>query len=326
MDNIDPDVITLPAEGIFRIAVPVPLPLKYLYSYVISVGSQYLVLDLGMDTPQARQTWISVSHHLGLRPGKVTSVFITHFHPDHVGLAQFAAELWDMPIFMWEEEIRTAYNVFGDDSRSLKPFFEFHGVPSDMATYLDQEQFLAKSAVRLPIHPRIQPLEPLTTWGPFELLTQPGHTDHQLLLYWPDRRILFTGDQILARITPNISFWPDSDPDPLSSYLHSLQLLKQLPVAVGLPAHEAIIPDLPGRISEIMRHHDERAQHILDMLDTPHTAFAVAKRLFTRPLTQFQWRFAVSETLAHLEYLRRRQVLTFNEHHDKGYYRAAKSS
>ncbi len=317
---MSPDVITQPAEGIFRIAIPVPLPLKYLYSYVISMDSQYLILDLGMDTPEARQTWMNVSKHLGLAPGRVSSVFITHFHPDHVGLAQFAADLWDAPLFMWGQEIDTVYQIFGNSSRNLVPFLEFHGMPHDLATYVDQEQFFTKSVVRLPAQPPIQPLDPLTTWGPLQLLDQPGHTDHQLLLYWPERELLFTGDQILARITPNISLWPNTDPDPLASYLQSLRYLHQLPVKMGLPAHEAIIPDVPGRITEIIHHHDDRAQRILDLINEPHTAFEVAQKLFTRPLTQFQWRFAVSETLAHLEYLRRRQLVTFRETNHKGFY------
>ena len=324
MSNINPDDITEPISGVFRIPIPVPLPLKYLYSYAIALNQDYLVLDLGMDTPQARDAWMKATQHLGLEHGRVRAVFLTHFHPDHVGLADFAADLWQAPLFMWKQELETVYRLFDESPKSLMTFFSLHGMPQDMAEYLDQERFFTQAVVHLPVNPRIQPLDPLTTWGPFQLLDQAGHTDHQLLLYWPERQLLFTGDQVLARITPNISFWPDTDPDPLASYLESLRKLQMLPVRLGLPAHEGVINDVGGRIDELIKHHNERAGRILDLLSVPRTAFETAQHLFKRDLTRSQWRFALSETLAHLEYLRVRNLATFYEVQGIGRYQAVR--
>lgn len=324
MDNTNMEQIMEPVEGVFRIPIPVPLPLKYLYSYAITLGSEYLILDLGMDTEEAQQAWKNASQYLGLKPGRVKAVFITHFHPDHVGLAQFASQSWDTPIFMWEKELQTVYQVFDQSPAPLTPFFTYHGMPGDLAEYLDQERWLTRWVVKLPHNPPIQPLDPAQTWGPFQLLDQAGHTDHQLLLYWPERKLLFTGDQVLSRITPNISYWPDADPDPLASYLQSLQQLNALPVSLGLAAHEALIEDVPQRIQELLAHHEDRARRIVELLTTPQTAFEVAQHLFTRPLTRFQWRFAVSETLAHLEYLRRRHQIMFEDAKTHGLYLAVR--
>ena len=137
-----------------------------------------------------------------------------------------------------------------------------------------------------------------------KIFQQSGHTDHQAVIYDQAREVLFCGDQILSRITPNVSLWPNADPNPLASYLASLKSLKHIKVAQGLPAHEHLIDDLDARIDAIVAHHFERSEEILHLLDQPQTGYQVAQRLFKRPLNRYQMRFALSETLAHLEYLR----------------------
>jgi glyoxylase-like metal-dependent hydrolase (beta-lactamase superfamily II) len=257
-----------------------------------------------MDTEEARGVWQSVSQYLGLKPGTVTAVVITHFHPDHVGLAGYAQALWDCPVMMLEEERQTVYALFDGNPPLLHDFFVHNGLPADDAEFLDQERWLTQSVVHLPENPRIMGLHTDSRLGDYQILEQKGHTDHQLLLYLPDRKILLTGDQVLSRITPNISFWPGSDPNPLGSYLQSLQQLQALPVTLGLPAHESLIPDVAGRIEALISHHRERTQQVLEILAAPHDAYTLSQKLFHRPLTRSQWRFALSESLAHLEFLR----------------------
>ncbi len=298
------DTVSEPTPGIFRIAIPVPLPLKFVYSYVLPLGSGFLVVDLGMDTEEARSTWEAVSRHLGLKPGTVSAVVITHFHPDHVGLAGFAAALWDCPIMMLEEERETVYALFDREAPALRDFFMENGLPAEHADFLDQERWLTQSVVHLPKDRPIMGLTTASPLGPYQLLEQKGHTDHQLLLYLPEQQILLTGDQVLSRITPNISFWPDADINPLASYIQSLQALQRLPVALGLPAHEALIEDVSGRIDALLLHHRERTGEVLQLLSRPLDAYTLSQQLFHRPLTLSQWRFALSETLAHLEFLR----------------------
>lgn len=306
MGSTLPPMITEPEEGIFRVAIPVPLPLRFVYSYVITLPQGVLVVDLGMDTPEARDVWQRASETLGLRPGRVWGIVITHFHPDHIGLSSFAQALWECPVMMLEEEKDTAYQVF-TEHLSFSSFFTQHGLPATDVHVLDEERTWAQG-VKLPAV--IQGLHANTYLGDLQVIEQKGHTDHQLVLYWPSRELLFTGDQVLDRITPNISFWPDADPDPLASYLTSLKTLQTLPVKLALPAHEALIVALSDRIDEIVAHHHERAQQVLTRISQPHTAYEVAQSLFRRPLTPSQWRFALSETLAHLEYLRLRGQVT----------------
>src|SRR5690606_13925734 len=76
-----------------------------------------------------------------------------------------------------------------------------------------------------------------------------------------------------------------------------------------LPAHEFNITDIKKRVAEISAHHKERLDEMMRCVDRGgSTAYDVASRVqwTTGKLADFEpWmqRAAVTETLAHLEYL-----------------------
>ncbi|KPC97497.1 hypothetical protein LR69_04307 [Geobacillus sp. BCO2] len=73
---------------------------------------------------------------------------------------------------------------------------------------------------------------------------------------------------------------------------------------VALPAHGAVIRQFRERIGDLFRHHEQRLQKMKALAGAGRTAYEVAHCVFGhKPLTAHQWRFAVAETLAHLEYL-----------------------
>ncbi len=300
--------ITEPVKGIFRIPIPVPLPLKFVYAYAVMDPQGIWIIDLGMDVPEARQAWASADQALGLSARGVAGVIVTHYHPDHIGLAQFAYDLWHAPVHLLEGEIAIARRIFEDSPTAIDmaTFLQKNGAPAEEVLFLKREENARRTIVHLPTElvaledgQRI-PLSDTT----LQIIQQSGHTDHQAVIYDEARQVLFCGDQILSRITPNISLWPDSDPNPLASYLSSLNRLKEYPIRMGLPAHEHLIDDLNARIDAIIAHHYERGDEVEQLLDEPQTGYQVARRLFKRPLNPYQMRFALSETLAHLEYLR----------------------
>lgn len=301
--------ITVPLRKVYRIPISVPLPLKYTYAYALDSSEGWVLIDLGMDVPEARLDWQKAAEELHIAPGSVNRILITHYHPDHLGLAGWAEDHFKAPISLLQPEMDAAQRIFGSESDPalLEVFLERHGMPRDVAQISQEERQAMVKTVVLP--QSVVPLFPnQELWfGDTHLLVlwQRGHTDHQALFYMPDHHVLFTGDQILSRITPNVSVWPDSDPNPLQAYLQSLDSLLALPIKLGLPAHEAVLDNTHDRIQEIVAHHHERSEALLAILrDGPRTAYQAAQRLFSRPLPAYQMRFALSETLAHLEYLR----------------------
>ena len=63
-----------------------------------------------------------------------------------------------------------------------------------------------------------------------ELIATPGHTPGNSMFWIEDKKIMFTGDNILFDITPNIVS-SDEVTDSLGSYLKSLDKSKKYSVA-----------------------------------------------------------------------------------------------
>jgi glyoxylase-like metal-dependent hydrolase (beta-lactamase superfamily II) len=135
-------------------------------------------------------------------------------------------------------------------------------------------------------------------------LHTPGHSDYHFVLHDERRRLLFAGDHLLLEITPNIGLWTYTAPRPLRRYLDSIASLRDLDVDLVFPGHGPLFHDLEGRVDELLAHHEERLSVMLAALDgKPATPFEVARRVFPEDLTDHQLRFALAETLAHLEHL-----------------------
>ncbi|WP_244085680.1 MBL fold metallo-hydrolase [Desulforhabdus sp. TSK] len=130
----------------------------------------------------------------------------------------------------------------------------------------------------------------------------PGHTVGHTCIFERRSGLLFSGDHVLETIASNIPAHPANPlPDPLHSYLASLEELRSLKVSNTLPAHGNAIEDLPRRIQEILAHHEERKQRVLDALASgPANAYAVSSIIFGSDLDLMDEWLAFLETLAHL--------------------------
>ena len=127
---------------------------------------------------------------------------------------------------------------------------------------------------------------------------------------------------MLSKITPNIGLWPSTEAQPLARYLASLRQLKMLDVRLALPGHGPLISNWRGRLSELEAHHQTRLEHMLDAVGTGATALEVSRTVFNfDSFSQHEVRFAVAETLAHLEHLVMLKQLTYVEENVRIYRR-----
>ena len=138
----------------------------------------------------------------------------------------------------------------------------------------------------------------------------PGHAPEHMCLFDEDKRLLYSGDHVLPRITSHVSLHTYQKGDPLRDYLRSLDRLKGLQVDAVLPAHEHVFHDLDGRITELKLHHRRRCREIMNTIMLKEKAvFQISAEVSwdSKPWPQmYFWskRMAAAETLAHLVYLK----------------------
>ncbi|CAN5571299.1 MBL fold metallo-hydrolase [soil metagenome] len=296
-------------DDVFQLKLPVPFPLRFVSSYLVPGDRGWTVIDPGFDYPEARDVWELRASEIGLDlDGGIEKVVVTHLHPDHIGLARWLHERSDAPVLMLEGEIENAREVWNPNRGNGEEFVRFlirNGMDEGIARPTAETTDLG---VRIPdeIHP-IQPGDSMTIGdGHFRVIHTPGHSDHHFMLHDEGRSVLVAGDHLLLKITPNIGVWPYTKPRPLERYMDSLEDLRVLFEAeTVLPGHGPIFHDMGGRIGELLAHHEERLDemHAAFSDGEPETPFDIARRVFPDGLSPHQLRFALAETLAHLELL-----------------------
>jgi glyoxylase-like metal-dependent hydrolase (beta-lactamase superfamily II) len=293
-------------EGVYQLKLPVPFPLKFIASYLIEGRDGWTLIDPGFDYPPARETWESRATEVGLSlDHDVERIVVTHLHPDHIGLARWLEERSGAPVWMLEGEIENARHVW-DPARGTEGFVRFlvrNGMDAGTA---EATAGTTRLGVRLP--ERLTPLQPKEVIelgdGEARVVHTPGHSDFHFVLHDERRRLLFAGDHLLLHITPNIGLWTYTAPRPLERYVASLRGLRGLGVDLIFPGHGPLFHDLDGRIDELLWHHEERLSVMHSAFDGRSASpFEIARRVFPEDLSDHQLRFALAETLAHLEHL-----------------------
>ena len=280
-------------------------------AYLIEGSSGYALVDAGLHTADAESVLRAALAEAGISVEDVRRVFVNHLHPDHIGMAG-TLERAGAEVVMHAPEIANARRMWSRDHSMIDEtyaWFERHGMPEDVDQGM-REAWLAMGQ-RVDEVARIRGTtdgDVLDLGGRRERVAwTPGHTDYHAVLVDEAERVLFSGDHVLPRITSNVGLYPYSRDDPLGDFLGALRAVRSLPVTRVLPAHGDPFDDLPGRVDQILAHHDDRLRATLDAVgDAERAAYAVCRTLFPVLRSAHEERFALAETLAHLRYLERR--------------------
>jgi glyoxylase-like metal-dependent hydrolase (beta-lactamase superfamily II) len=298
--------------------------LPYVLPYAISSNGDVLLVDNGWNTDVAHEALEDGLGQHGLAVKDVTKLALTHVHPDHFGLTGRVKEESGCEVLMHAREaefIDSRYIHPDQLVNEMRGFMHRHGVPMDSSGDMARGSMgmLDKVSVSSP-DTVLQGGEHIKVGDfDFEVVWTPGHAPGHICLYEPNRKILLTGDHILPTITPNVGKHAQSADNPLGDYMRSLKIVEELDVEYVLPAHEFDIKELKKRVAEIRAHHEERLDEMVRCVgDSGATAYEVASRVVwtTGKLADFEpWmqRAAVSETLAHLEYLQELGRITQHE-------------
>jgi len=289
------------------VTIDLPFRLNHVNCFIAKGENGWTIIDSGLHNPAAETRWKPL-----LANHEITEIIITHYHPDHYGFAGRLQDLTGAKVSMTETDKQTALRIWGEGfSQSLRENYYKCGIPKDVADAMAENE--AGFIPRVTPHPRVDRYlqegdKILFGKYEYEVLEAPGHSDGLICLYNREKRVLFSTDHILPKITPNISYHFHGDKNPLEAFLESLQKFKRLEAEYVIPSHGKPFINANERIDEIIDHHNERLSKLVDIIRFPSTVYDGCQKLFGRNFTTHEMRFAIGETIAHLEYLVNKRV------------------
>jgi glyoxylase-like metal-dependent hydrolase (beta-lactamase superfamily II) len=301
------------APGVQWFRLPLPYRLDHVNIYLIDNGEGWTVLDTGLGTDACRTAWETLLNG-PLRGQRLTSMVVTHYHPDHVGLAGWLGKQLNLPLSMPRPEylyslaLQYAPADLGHDMH--RPFYRRHGLSGDITELVlgrGHEYLRRTSGVPATYH-RIKNGDLLGAGSrEFQIITGGGHSLEQAMLYRPEESLFFAADQVIARISPNVSVHAmEPDLDALGIYLQSLKGLRDTisDSVLVLPGHGLPFYGLHQRIKELTEHHAQRCDVIEAAIgQKPRSVAELVPHVFHRVLDEHQTSFAFGEVLAHVNHM-----------------------
>lgn len=299
------------APGVSWARIPLPLDLNHINVWLIETDEGCVVVDTGMVASMGKDAWAAIEREcfskLPLR-----AVFVTHIHPDHIGLAAWLQERHGVPVLMSQRTHELARRILGGEGMpqlaAIQAFFGSHGLTdATLIPALFSPDRLARMASGVPRVERFIADAEVIRWGAGEwtALETNGHAEGHLCLSNLALRVLISGDQVLPTISSNISFlFGGRDPNPLDSYLSSLQRLRASAAdTLVLPSHGVPFYGLRQRIDDLTGHHSQQLEKLAAICRQPTVAADLLPLMFRRELSGMHLFLAMGEALAHLEYL-----------------------
>lgn len=324
----DPGKTVEVAPGVVWIRMPLPMILNHINLWGIQDDDGWAVVDTGMRTEETLGAWRSIfANAQEQRP--LTRVFVTHMHPDHIGMAgwltrKFNCRLWmtrleylncrvlvadtgreapdDGVLFYkragWDDSSIEAYRArFGNFGKRI------HALPDSYRRMVDGEQIKIGKNV-------------------WTVVVGTGHSPEHACLYSPDLKLLISGDQVLPRISSNVSVHPtEPDANPMRDWLESLEKIKRLVPddVLVLPSHNDCFRGLHARLDYLIQSQLRILNRLRQSLRERKRAIDVFGALFARainPQDSSLLAMATGEGLACINYLVHRGEVRrdFDEH------------
>jgi glyoxylase-like metal-dependent hydrolase (beta-lactamase superfamily II) len=301
--------------GITRVPQPIGINgIESVNVYVLADGDTVTLVDCGVWRADGHDDGLPVLER-GLRAAgyelrDVSRIVVTHAHIDHYGLAGRLMELTGADLWMHamtdldaekyrhpETAMARQRDTYADHGLTDP---ELGSVAGALAVWLPYLYSVVEASRRLRGGERIP-----IGGRDWEVIHTPGHSYGHLCLYSPDAEVVFSGDHLLPGVTPPVTFERGFDADPLRSYLASLTEIADRDPGLVLPGHGRPFGDCARRIDAITRRKMRQLETIRAAIaERPRSVTEIADELFAGAVLRFQRRFALSETLAHIAYLR----------------------
>ncbi|UVE16106.1 MBL fold metallo-hydrolase [Pseudomonas sp. LS44] len=313
------------APGVLWLRMPLPLTLDHINLWAVRDGEGWAIFDTGMHTTQTEEAWrtlFAVGAPLGEHGP--TRVFATHMHPDHIGMAGWLTRTYACELWMTRTEYLNCRVLVADTGRQAPPegvrFYQRAGWTAEQIEhYRARFGGYGKKVSPLPeSYQRLRDGQRLTIGAhQWQVVVGSGHSPEHACFYCPELNVLISGDQVLPRISSNVSVHPtEPAADPMGEWMYSLDKLKaELPADVlVLPAHGEPFRSLHDRLDHLKNGHLRALDRLRELLaEGPKRAVDVFSVLFAAGIDNELLPLATGESLANLNYLVQRGEVTASE-------------
>jgi glyoxylase-like metal-dependent hydrolase (beta-lactamase superfamily II) len=303
------------ADGVWSIPVPIPdNPMRFTLTYLLRSSDAAVVIDPGWDSNQGWDHLVEGLKQADVGVNELTGIIVTHYHSDHLGMADRLRDRSGAWVALGAQELRRVAADEDAEQVQVRDFRELTawGVPESRLSevglnfpQIEQLRNLAAPDLRLDDGQRVR-------LGDVELevVTTPGHSPGHVCLVDAAHGLIFSGDHVLPRITPNISLELPGLANPLQNYYTSLERIAFEDAMEVCPAHEYRFVGMQRRVAQLLKHNRDRSQEVLDVLSQsrPRTVWELTQHLtWSRgwdSLKSTSMRLALCETASHVMYLK----------------------
>ena len=302
------------ADGILWLRLPLPMALDHVNVYALAEDDGWTVVDTGFDTTRSRAVWEALlAGPLAGRP--ICRVVVTHYHPDHIGLAGWMQARGAGLVTTrtsWLLARMLVLDVHDLPVAETVAFWRAAGMePGLLARRMTERPFNFCDVVApLPLgYTRIAEGDTIRMGGrDWRVRTGDGHAPEHATFWEVGGTLVIGGDQLLPSISANLGVYAtEPEADPVGEWMDSCRRLSAFarPDQLVLPGHKLPFTGLPLRLEQMIDNHVGALARLRELLVSPKVATECFEVLFRRRVGEAEYGFALVEAVAHLNHLAR---------------------
>ena len=305
--------VTEVADGIWWFAAPLKSSLKSVNLYILADGEGWTLVDTGVNSVVCHEMLQGVFNQQPFVGKPLKRVIVTHFHPDHIGLAGILVRdgvRFQCSRICWH----AAHRLWADQPDVPLPaqleFMERAGMAGleFEALQRNRPNIYADSVARPPkTYEKLGEGDVIFIGNrKWKVIMGYGHAEEHVTL-WSDDDVALVGDQILPSISPNLSVhYTNPEEDPIRWWISSCEKFAEVakPTTLCLPGHGQPFTESPRRCHQLKRNCELVLERLRAHLRRPSTAIECLSTVYRRPLKEYERSLLIAETVGYLNHLR----------------------